>query len=215
MCLEFAGRCSLWEQAPVLLAEEAFPFQIGADAGEQLRVDRFPSCRALLGVQAHRRLLDGDARACQHDAHQACSLLAARPLERRLTRVMRATPRGVSHLRLQIRTNIQQRVIPPANLARFGTAGRHQRLKLLIRNRIAIGEQRVDEHGANVRLDIDSREVAGERGDAGGRCRPKLYLLLQIHSRYLHEVSEEELYPRYRTLYEPYQLHRDVLSKMS
>ena len=62
MCPEFAGRCSLWEQAPVLLAEEAFPFQVGADAGEQLRVDRFPSGCALLGVQAHRRLLDGDAR---------------------------------------------------------------------------------------------------------------------------------------------------------
>ena len=75
---KLAGRYSLWEQTPVLLAEEAFPFQVGADAGEQLRVDRIPPGRALLGVQARCRLLDGRCLACQHDAHQACSL-AARP----------------------------------------------------------------------------------------------------------------------------------------
>ena len=103
---------------------------------------------------------------------------------------MRAAPRGVSHLRLQIRANIQQRVIPPANLARFGAAGRHQRLKLLVRNRFAIGEQRVDEHGANVRLDIDSGKVACERGDAGGRCRTDTRQLPQLLHRFGQAPAE-------------------------
>ena len=48
----------------------------------------------------------------------------------------------------------------------------------------------MDEHGANVRLDIDSRKVAGERGDAGGRCRPDTRQLLQLLHRFGQAPAE-------------------------
>ena len=93
-----------------------------------------------------------------------------------------AAPRRVRHLRLQMRTVVQKRVIPCPG-ALLGARVRHEGSQLPIPHALAVREQLVQEHRAHVRLQVERGAVEGERHDAGRRGRADTGQLHQLLGR--------------------------------
>ena len=117
-------------------------------------------------VETGGEFLEIDAVRCsEHLLEQETALLATASLELALARVMFRTPRRIGNLGFEMRTVIEQRVVPrtgtPAR-ARIGNVWD----KLLVGHLFPIGEKLVQKHAAHIRLDVNRRLVVGKRNDA-------------------------------------------------
>ena len=105
--------------------------------------------------------------------------MAVRPLELRLAHVGARAPRRVGHRPLEVGAVVEQRVVPATgraghvragNLgARAGAGLAHERDKRAVWHAVGLGKELVEKDGADVRLEVDARQVVGEGADAGRR----------------------------------------------
>ena len=119
----------------------------------------------------------------KHDAHHFRSLLTTRPLERALSRVVRTATGGVAEGGLQMRTVIEQRVIPRPGVIRRACRT-NERLELLVPNGFFIGKKLMQKHGADVGLQIHRGAVVRERDNACRRCRTDAWKGLKLVDRF-------------------------------